>query len=98
MPNRETIGAISPDPDGAGSLKNRARRITINSQGLVTRQESGTTIGQSDAAWAAFVAAEAVDLTYDSSRRPVTRKLSNGATAYALTQTSYDAASRVGLR
>jgi RHS repeat-associated protein len=93
--NREVIGAISPDPDGAGSLPNRAVRITIDARGLATKQESGTTAGQSDPAWAAFAPTQTVDVTYDSARRPVTRKLSSGGTDYALTQAGYDAAGRV---
>jgi RHS repeat-associated protein len=93
--DREKVGTIGPDPDGAGSLPNRAVKITYGSTGLVTKKEIGTTAGQTDTAWAAFSASQAVDLTYDSARRPATSKLSSGGTAYALTQVSYDAASRL---
>jgi RHS repeat-associated protein len=45
---------------------------------------------QSDAAWSAFSPAQVVDITYDTSRRPITKKLSAGGTAYALTQSIYN--------
>ena len=92
---RTQIGAVSPDPDGAGSLKNRAKRTTIDVRGLVTRVENGTVNSQSDVDWAAFTPADAVDVTYDSALRPATARLSSGGTNYALTQASYDAAGRV---
>lgn len=88
--NRELVGSIDPDPDSIGSgLKNRALRTTIDPRGLATKQELGVTDGQSDAAFAGFVPAQAVDIGYDASRRVVTRKLSAGGQDYALTQTSY---------
>ncbi|MEG3155148.1 RHS repeat domain-containing protein [Sphingomonas sp. RB1R13] len=92
---RALIGTVSADPDGAGPLKNRARRTIIDARGLVTRVENGTVNSQSDADWTGFAAADAVDATYDTSLRPATAKLSSGATDYALTQTSYDAAGQV---
>jgi RHS repeat-associated protein len=92
--NREMVGAIEPDPDGAGSMQNRATRVTYGSTGLVTKKELGTTNGQSDSAWTGFTAAQAVDIGYDSNRRPVTSKLSSGSNDYALTQTGYDALGR----
>ena len=87
--DREQLGSIDPDPDGAGALLNRAVRNTIDSRGLLTKVELGTTSGQTDAAWAAFSTAQQVDITYDSRRRVTTRKLSSGGTNYALAQTDY---------
>ena len=92
---RAQIGTVLPDPDGAGPLKNRAKRTTIDARGLVTRVENGTVNSQSDADWAAFTPADAVDVTYDSALRPATAQLSAGGTNYALTQASYDAAGRI---
>jgi RHS repeat-associated protein len=89
------VGTISADPDGAGPLTNRARRITYAATGLVAQQENGTTAGQSDSAWAAFAPAEAINFSYDSRRRPVLQTLNSGGTIYALTQTSYRADDRV---
>ncbi len=93
--NREMVGVVGPDPDGAGALKNRARRVTIDNRGLVTRIESGTTIGQSDAAWAAFAPLEELQQDYDSNRRPSASRLVAGSTTYAVTQNSYDANGRL---
>ncbi|HEX8381631.1 MAG TPA: hypothetical protein VF619_13910, partial [Allosphingosinicella sp.] len=81
--NRERIGTVSPDPDGSGNLKHRAVRTVIDSStGLVTKVERGTVDSQSDSHWAAFAPLEAVETGYDSSRRPVTSKLSSGGTVY----------------
>jgi RHS repeat-associated protein len=93
--DREVVGVVGPDPDGTGSLKNRARRLTYNADGQVTKTEIGTVLSQSDADWANFAPLETVDNTYDSNARPVSAKLSAGGTAYALTQTSYDSLGRV---
>lgn len=93
--DREVTGIVSPDPDGAGSLTNRAVRNTIDSRGLLIKTETGTVANQSDTAWAAFAPAQVVDVTYDTSRRVTTKKLSSGGTAYALTQTTYMADGRV---
>jgi RHS repeat-associated protein len=93
--DREVVGVVGPDPDGTGSLKNRARRLTYNADGQVTKTEIGTVLSQSDADWANFAPLETVDNTYDSNARPVSAKLSAGGTAYALIQTSYDSLGRV---
>jgi RHS repeat-associated protein len=91
----QLTGAISPDPDGAGTLKNRAIRLTYRPDGQVSKQELGTTAGQTDAAFNAITVNQTVDVTFDTINRPTQKKLSSGATAYALTQTSYDALGRV---
>jgi YD repeat-containing protein len=93
--DREVIGQISPDPDGAGSLPNRAIRLTYNADGQVTKTENGTTAGQSDSAWAAFSPADYVDTAYDASGRVSTQTLKNGSASYALTQNSYDSLGRL---
>ena len=41
----QLVGTISPDPDGAGALKNRAVRVTYRSDGQVSKQELGNTLG-----------------------------------------------------
>jgi RHS repeat-associated protein len=93
--DREVVGVIGPDPDGAASLKYRAKRLTYNADGQVTRTEIGTVLSQSDADWANFSPLETFDYTYDANARQVAAKLSSGTTAYALTQTSYDSLGRV---
>ncbi len=93
--DRQVVGAISPDPDGAGSLKHRAVRTTYSSStGLPTRVETGTVNSQSDADWAAFASLEEVQQDHDANARPVVRRLVSGSTIHALTQISYDALGR----
>ena len=91
---RQVVGTIEPDPDGGGSLKHRAVRTTFRPDGLPSKQELGSVNSQSDVDWTAFAPLETVDVTYDANARPTSSKLSGGATAYALTQTSYDALGR----
>ena len=92
---RDIVGVISPDPDGTGvGFGPRAIRVTY-ANGLRTKVENGTVPSQSDADWANFVPQEVVDTVYDSNSRVTSEKLSNGGTAYALTQTSYDAVGRL---
>jgi RHS repeat-associated protein len=91
----QLIGVISADPDGAGSLKNRAIRLTYRPDGQVSKQEFGNTLGQSDSDFAAMTVSQTVDIGFDTNSRPVTSKLSASGTDYALTQTSYDALARV---
>jgi RHS repeat-associated protein len=92
---RQVIGRISPDPDGGGPLPNRAIRLTYNADGQLTKQEQGTTAGQTDTAWASFTPAASVSTSYDSSGRKSTETLQNGSTSYALTQYSYDSVGRL---
>jgi RHS repeat-associated protein len=92
---RRLIGTASPDPDGAGGLKHRAVRITYRPDGQVEKQEIGTVVDQSDAAWTNFTSLEQVESGYDANSRPVTTKLVAGGQTHALTQTSYDALGRV---
>jgi RHS repeat-associated protein len=91
---RQVVGQIGPDPDGAGTLPNRAIRRIYNLDGQVTKLEQGTTAGQSDANWSSFAAAETVDIKYDASGRVIEQKLSGSGGAVSLTQTSYDAVGR----
>ncbi len=91
---RQLIGAVGPDPDGAGPLKHRAGRISRDTNGLVTRVETGTVDSQSDADWSAFSSLEEVQREYDANARPVVRRVVSGSTTYQLTQRSYDSMSR----
>ncbi|MBA3908235.1 MAG: RHS repeat protein, partial [Pseudonocardiales bacterium] len=92
--DREMVGTISADPDGAGPLKNRAARLTYNADGQVTLAEQGTVTDQSDAAWFNFASLQQVASGYDANGRKVSDALSAGGTTYALTQYSYDALGR----
>lgn len=92
--NREAIGTVGPDPDGAGPLKHRAQRLTIDARGLPTRSETGTVVSQGDADWAAFQPLQESRQDYDAWRRPTVQRLIAAGTTHALTQVSYDSRSR----
>ena len=89
--DREVVGVVGAD---LGTF-NRAKRLTYNADGQVTKTEIGTVASQSDADWANFSPLETLDTTYDANGRQVSAKLSSGTTGYALTQTSYDSLGRV---
>lgn len=93
--NREPVGVVGPDPDGAGSRTPIAQRTTYNANGQVTLVEAGTVADQSDTAWANFSAQEQVATTYDANARPVQTQVTSGGTTYALTQQNYDNMGRV---
>jgi RHS repeat-associated protein len=89
--DRELWGTISADPDGSGGpLPNIAVRYSYNNDGQVTKVENGTTLGQSDAQWAAFLSANEVDTAYDANARKTTDTLKSGSTSSALTQYGFD--------
>ena len=92
---RRMIGAVGPDPDGAGPRLNRAQRITYDARGQVSLAEQGTTPGYTDTDWANFVALQKAAQGYDAWGRPIRSELqgANG-TVHALAQTSYDVAGR----
>lgn len=93
--DRELVGIVGPDPDGAGTLKNRALRYTYNGDGQITLAEQGTVTGQTDPDWANFVSLQQVATVYDAAARPIQSKVQAGGTTYNLTEYSYDAASRL---
>lgn len=93
---RRVVGVIGPDPDGTGSLPNRAQKTTYDTRGLVTQTQTGTTAGQSDTAWAGFTPAITINAGYDSlGRQVLVEQASGGSTPISQQQWSYDAAGRV---
>uniref|UniRef100_UPI000688D502 RHS repeat protein n=1 Tax=Sphingomonas sp. URHD0057 TaxID=1380389 RepID=UPI000688D502 len=92
--DRRLIGVTSPDPDAGGALKPRAVKTSYDGAGRVTKVERGNVNSQSDADWAAFAAAETLDVGLDANGRVKTQKLSGSGGAVALTQASYDADGR----
>jgi len=93
---RRVVGAVSADPDGAGSLKNRAVRTTYNTQGQVTLVERGTVNSQSDADWVAMSVSDQVASNYDATTGQKSLDVASaGGTAYAATQYTYDADGRL---
>jgi RHS repeat-associated protein len=93
--DRETVGVISPDPDGVGPRKQHAMRTTYNADGQPTLVEVGTVTGTDDTAWAAFSSQQQMATTYDSSGRKTADMVTAGGTTYGLTQLSYDGNGRL---
>lgn len=92
--SRRLVGAVSPDPDGTGPLKRRAKKLVYDSAGRATDVISGTVTGADDTAWGALSAAQRVTTTWVDGRR-AKDVLSSGGTIYAVTQYSYDNVGRV---
>ena len=90
-----TIGQIQPDPDGAGPLRRSATRATYDADGNLAAVETGVVSSASDADWAAFDSRQTVSSTYDTNDRRTTDTLSGGGSVFAVSQFSYDAASRL---
>ncbi len=92
---RRLVGAVAPDPDGAGARKPTAKRLTYNSFGGVSSSETGVVNDASDTSWAAFSSQDQVATSYDGNARPVKAELKSGGTTYAVSQASYDGIGRV---
>jgi len=88
--DREVVGVVAPDPDGAGPLLPKAQRNTYDAKGRVTLVEAGTVTDPSDAAWSAFSSLQQVAATYDGVDRPLTKTVTAGGTTFSVTQNSYD--------
>jgi RHS repeat-associated protein len=91
---RRNVGIVGPDPDGAGSRPHLAQRFTYNSNGELTQTEAGTVTAQTDSAWTAFSSHQQNVLTLDALGRTVRSVTKSGATTHAVSDTSYDNASR----
>lgn len=92
---RQVVGAVGPDPDGGGSLLNRAQRLTYSTRGQVTLSEAGTTPGYTDANWASFNPLVRSATVYDALGRPlITSQQSGAGTTVGVQQVSYDASGR----
>jgi RHS repeat-associated protein len=90
---RQQTGAIGPS---SSSYLNMARRISYDSGGRPYLTEQGYTTGQTASALSGMTVIGSTLATYDAYGRPVSRTArDSGSTGYALTQTSYDTASRV---
>ncbi|SFK68391.1 RHS repeat domain-containing protein, partial [Caulobacter sp. UNC279MFTsu5.1] len=93
--DREVIGTINPDPDGAGALLYRATRTTYADDGQVTSVETGTATNQSDTGMSSFNPLQTVNTGYDVQRRKISDSLVVGGVTQTLTQYAYDAANRL---
>ncbi|WBY08952.1 hypothetical protein PIB19_06020 [Sphingomonas sp. 7/4-4] len=93
--DRQRVGAISPDPDGAGSAKRRAARTTYNSIGQPTVAELGNVNGTSDSDWATFASAQQETSAYDANGFKTSDTVTGSGGTYQVTQYSYDAVGRL---
>lgn len=92
--SRRAWGTIEPDPDGAGPLGNRARRITFAADNVI-KTEYGTTAGQGPFAWDTFDVLQETETWYDVSGRKIRDVLASGGDAFAVTHYGYDAKGRL---
>ena len=92
----QPVGTISPDPDGSTGNPHVAERVTYNPDGQVTKRETGTVTGTSDAAWNAFAPVSESRVEYDAfGRVTVQRQVVPGTTTQvSVVQQNYDAAGR----
>jgi RHS repeat-associated protein len=90
---RQRIGDIGPDPDGAGGRPNAATRTNYNPDGAVGWIDHGTVAGPSDADWAGLAIYWQETFSYDAAGRLLQQALQNGS-RLTLTDFSYDAANR----
>lgn len=91
---RQPLGAIAPDPDGAGSRPFPATSTVYNADGQPTSVRTGTATAQSDAAFAAMTVLQRVDSLYDAQARKVRDTAVGGSTTTGVTQYAYDDAGR----
>jgi len=95
--DRQIVGIISPDPDGAGPLPFPAVRYSYDADGLLIKTEKGSL-----SAWAAetvlpinwgssFTVVETTVVTYDSGGRKVRETVTADNETRRITDYSYDA-------
>ncbi len=92
---RQLVGAVGPDPDGAGVLKHRAQRFGYNPDGQVTDTEVGWVDSQSDGDWAGFTGLQKLTSTYDANARKVKEVLIGAGAPQQAVEYSYDAVGRL---
>ena len=94
--DRHRVGTVGPDPDGSGTLKNRAVRYTYDADGRVVLRERGTTAGQLSSDWSTFAPLLQQATVFNSIGQPLRQNiLSSTGTILSMTQYSYDAAGRL---
>ena len=93
---RRRLGAISPDPDGAGPLKRRAVKTAYHPDGMAQSVQSGTAAGTTDADFAAMTVLETQATSFDAAGRAARVTLTGSdAVVRALTQIGYDSEGRL---
>jgi len=89
--NRQVTGIISPDPDGAGSKRNRGLDIQIRDDGQPSEEQIGTVNPDTTG----YTTLQQVYHTYDSYGRKVDDIATAAGGTYSVTQYYYDAAGRL---
>lgn len=89
---RRRVGTIAP---AVGGQPNLAAMTSYDADGTVLQSQTGTTAGQSDAAWAGFVAATELSSFYDANGRKTREQLTAAGTSYSVTSFSYDSRGRL---
>ncbi|WP_176943703.1 RHS repeat-associated core domain-containing protein [Sphingomonas sp. YR710] len=92
--DRRIIGTISPDPDGAGSLKRRATRLTYNASGRLTALEQGTANGTTASDLAGMAVLQTLNSTFDMIGHKLQDTLVVSGAIQAVAQYSYDSNGR----
>jgi RHS repeat-associated protein len=87
--SRRPLGNIGPDPDGAGALKNRAVRITYNTESQPLEVDTGTAAGQGDNDLANMTVLQKLLTTYNGQGLKSKDSVLAGVSTYAVTQYSY---------
>lgn len=91
---RQRLGAIGPDPDGAGPLLPRAIRTGYDGWGRATSVAQGTAADQGDAALGGMTVLQTQTITLDDAGRKRSAALSSGGATFSRTDYAYDAAGR----
>jgi RHS repeat-associated protein len=93
--NNRKRGTIGPDPDGAGTRKRQAERLTLDAESRVIKLERGVVTGTADADLDNMVAVETIDFVYDANGNVTRQSLSGSSGTVAVSQLSYDADNRL---
>ncbi|MFA5600310.1 MAG: RHS repeat-associated core domain-containing protein [Phenylobacterium sp.] len=91
---RELVGQVGPDPDGAGPRLPSATRYNLRPDGRIESVDIGTVADQGDTAWYNFNLIERESYVYDVAGRLVSTTRTGGGVTHSLVQVSYDGAGR----
>lgn len=92
---RQLVGVVGPDPDGAGGRLFPAARSAYSPDGSPTVVERGTTTNAGAGALSTFAPLQTRTTTYDLWDRPLSRRLAAGAQSFAFVQNTYGTMGRL---
>lgn len=93
--NDRRRGAISPDPDGAGTRPRVGERYSFDAQSRVMKVESGSVTAATAAALDAMTVFQTLDISYDAAGNKAKEIVSGTAGATSVVQYSYDSKNRL---